>query len=161
MPSEIPEFLWHLPVWKGLPVPFTVLWVDGVPDFRVIDHEKKRQCVMQRLCAICGHKLGEYAWFVGGPKSLTESNLFSDPPQHKQCAEYAIQTCPFLSGKTTESNAARPIPEGAGVNPIISSTRSEKVGMRRASVKKYCCVNRGGHALILVTRWAGAPIWLA
>src|SRR6266849_8195457 len=115
----IPDHLSHLPVWHELPVPFTVMWIDGVPDFRIVDHEKKHRCVMERLCAICGKRMYTF-WFVGGPLSLEESNLFMDPAQHEQCARYAIQTCPFLNGTRTKSNTAQPIPPEAGRDPHIT-----------------------------------------
>ncbi len=155
----IPSFLSHLPVHQGLPVPFTVLYVKGVPDFRVIDHAKRSACVLQKLCAICGNALGEYAWFIGGPKSIEASNLFMDPPQHEHCARFAIEICPFLSGRVTETNRSRPIPIEVGDAPLVSPTRSEKIGMRRT--KKYRLVNYQGYALIEVIRWYGLPIWLA
>ncbi len=156
---QIPDFLSHLPVFKGLPVPYTVMWINGIPDFRVIDHTRKANCVMDKRCAICGKNLGEYAWFIGGPKSLVESFLFMDPPQHEHCARFSLQACPFLSGVTTEPNTAKPIPEGAVNIPIVTPTRSAKVGIRRA--KLYKPVNVDGYALIQVTKWFGQPIWLA
>lgn len=158
MSVAIPKFLSHLPVHQGLPVLFTAMWIDGVPDFRIVDHDKKRICVNEHLCAICGKRLGEYLWLVGGPSSLEGSSLFMDPPQHEHCARYAIETCPFLSGRTTESNRVKPLPTALEC-PYISPTRSEKIGMRRA--KSIELVNYKGYALIHVTRWSGRAIWLA
>ena len=159
MKTVIPDFLAHLPVHRGLPVPFTAMWVNGEPDFRVVDFPKRLSCVNERLCAICGRTLGEYAWFIGGPKSLEVSHLFMDPPQHEHCARFAIATCPFLNGTVTETNRTKPIPVEASIDPLISPTRSDKIGMRRS--KKYRLVNAAGHALIEVTRWYGLPVWLA
>lgn len=155
----IPNFLQHLPTHRGLPVLFTTLWVDGVPDFRVTDREKFKKAVLERLCGVCGRNLGEWKWFIGGPKSLIESSLFADPAMHRQCAEYSIRVCPFLSGKTQASNQSRPIPEGAGENPLITTQRSSKIGMRRC--RDYALVNVEGHGVIQVRRWYGAPIWMA
>lgn len=157
---EIPDFLSHLPVWQGKPVPFSVIWIDGVPDFRVIDHAKRVRCVMERLCAVCGRKLGEYGWFIGGPLSLVTNSLFADPPQHEHCGRFSIQICPFLNGTITESSdtSKRPV-AGSIVNPLSSSTRSDKVGLRRA--KRWEPVNVEDYALIRVTKWYGQPIWLA
>jgi len=36
--------------------------------------------------------------FSGGPLSKT-NRLFTEPPMHRQCVEFASQTCPFVSGK--------------------------------------------------------------
>jgi|SRR5580765_70481 len=160
---EIPKFLEHMPVYQGLPVPHTVMWVDGKPDFRVIDHSRVQDCVMNRLCAICGRKMGEYLWFVGGPKSLEESSLFVDPPQHEKCARFALEVCPFLSGKVTKHNDTRPLPKvkefAIKENCLMTPDRSEKVGMRKA--KNFELVNVQGHGLMYVRQWWSKPIWLA
>lgn len=155
----IPKFLEHLQTHKGMPVLFTTFWVDGVPDFRAGDPDKIRRAVMERLCGVCGRDLGEYVWFIGGPKSLEQSSLFSDPAMHRSCAEFSISVCPFLSGKTTHVNTARPIPEGMGADPLITPERSTKIGIRRC--KEYMPVNVYGHGLIHVHKWWGQPIWLA
>ncbi len=55
----IPEFLSHLRTHHGLPVPFMQAVFDGVPDFRAVDPEKVIKCVEEKLCAICGRRLGE------------------------------------------------------------------------------------------------------
>lgn len=159
MEITIPKFLRHLPVWHGYPVLFTALWVGDAPDFRATDHAKVRRCVLENLCAICGKELGLYKWFVGGPMSLEESSMFADPPQHEKCARFAIGVCPFLSGKTTESNRSRPIPEGLGDSPLVTPARSAKIGMRKC--KFFELVNVGGHALMRVQDWGGKSIWLA
>lgn len=99
----IPDFLSHLPVFAGMPVPFTVFWHDGKPDFRVTDINKRLECYGDSLCAICGRTmLGAQFWFIGGPASM-DSGMFTDGPMHKNCAEYSIKVCPFLAGKRTEA----------------------------------------------------------
>jgi hypothetical protein len=155
----IPKFLSHLPTHRGLPVLFTSMWVDGVPDFRVTDKDKMKQAVLNRLCGVCGKRLGEWAWFIGGPKSLVESSLFVDPAMHRKCAEFSISVCPFLSGRTWESNRSRPIPEAVRQNALVTTERSEKIGMRRC--REFWPVNMAGHALIQVRKWYGPPHWLA
>jgi hypothetical protein len=57
----LPDFLSHLPTCNGLPVPFTQAIIDGVPDFRATDPETVLRCTTEKLCAICGRRLGEYA----------------------------------------------------------------------------------------------------
>jgi hypothetical protein len=95
---EIPKFLSHLKTYGGYPVPFVQMWLDGKPDFRVIDPEKSTRCVRQKLCAVCGVRLGEFCYFIGG--DLCKANhLFTDPAMHGQCAEFATQACAFLSGR--------------------------------------------------------------
>jgi hypothetical protein len=53
----IPTHLQHLPVFAGLPVPYFVKWIDGKPDFRIMDPERVANCVNNHLCGICGKKL--------------------------------------------------------------------------------------------------------
>ncbi len=61
---EVPQFLSHLRTYRGHPVPFTQMWIDGKPDFRVVDPEKSIKCIHEKLCAICGVKLGEFCYFI-------------------------------------------------------------------------------------------------
>jgi len=90
MTVEIPEKLKANPVFAGYPVPFTVHVDDNdIPDFRARDDDKWVQCARDRLCGLCGKKLGWWIVFVGGPKSV-ESRLFSDLPMHEECARYAL-----------------------------------------------------------------------
>ena len=98
MTFTIPDFLAHLPRFGEYPVPFTQMWIDGKPDFRVVDPEKSLKCIQEKLCAICGVKLGEFCYFIGGPLSK-QNRLFVDPPMHEQCAVFASTVCPFVSGE--------------------------------------------------------------
>lgn len=97
----IPSFLSHLPVFSGFPVAFTVAWSDGRPDFRVIDPVHVEACVTDRLCAICGRRLGEYCYYIAGPSSRAHE-VFSDPPMHEHCSAFAASICPFLTGQRLE-----------------------------------------------------------
>ncbi len=66
---EIPEFLAHLKTYGGYPIPFTQLWAYGKPDFRAADMEHCARSLRDKLCSICGRRLGEYCYFIGGPLS--------------------------------------------------------------------------------------------
>ncbi len=70
---KIPEFLAHLKTYGGYPVPFTQLWASGMPDFRAADMEHCARCLRDKLCAICGRRLGEYCYFIGGPSNAQSS----------------------------------------------------------------------------------------
>src|SRR6266849_10366549 len=70
---KIPEFLAHLKTSGGYPVPFTQLWASGMPDFRAADMEHCARCLRDKLCAICGRRLGEYCYFIGGPSNAQSS----------------------------------------------------------------------------------------
>src|SRR5207247_3043228 len=75
----IPEFLSHLKTHQGLPVPFMQAVFDGMPDFRAVDPKKVIQCAEEKVCAICGRRLGEKCYFICGERSKA-SHLFTDPP---------------------------------------------------------------------------------
>jgi hypothetical protein len=81
---------------KGFPVPWFVAWIDGVPDFRVIDTPKVERAVRQQLCWLCGQKLGRHLAFVIGPMCAV-NRVSSEPPSHHDCAAYAVKACPFLT----------------------------------------------------------------
>lgn len=80
---------------RGYPVPFFVAWINGAPDFRVVRPETVRSCDEFKLCWICGEKLGAHACFAVGPM-CTVNRTSAEPPSHKDCAEFAVQACPFM-----------------------------------------------------------------
>lgn len=81
---------------RGYPVPFFVQWIDGKPDFRLMDGAKLVRAVKEKRCWICGGQLtGRYVTFCVGPMCIV--NLISaEPPSHLDCATFAVQACPFL-----------------------------------------------------------------
>jgi hypothetical protein len=91
------KMLHHLKVFAGLPVPETVKWVNGKPDFRQIDEDKLAKAVKYKLCAVCGKRLKFYAFWIGGERTL-QFHYFTDAPMHKECAEESMRLCPFLNG---------------------------------------------------------------
>jgi hypothetical protein len=82
----------------GYPVPWMMIF-NGVPDFRTLDSEKVIRAARQRLCGICGERLGKHIVFVGG-KNSCKAGHFVDPPFHRECAEHAFKICPYLLGRT-------------------------------------------------------------
>jgi hypothetical protein len=82
---------------RGFPIPYFVITLpDGTRDFRIIDRGRLNKCVKRGLCWICGGRIGVYKAFVIGPMcSITRTT--SEPPSHRECAEYACRTCPFLT----------------------------------------------------------------
>lgn len=94
---HIPAFLSHLKVnGAGYPIPYFVAYNNGVPDFRLLDARKQLLCIEHKTCSICGKKLFKGAYyFIGGPMGYT-NKISTDPPMHRQCAEYSLNTCPHL-----------------------------------------------------------------
>ena len=91
-----PERIARLPVdERGYPIPFFVAYVDGVPDFRIVDHPKVVDAALKQKCFICGDKLGQHFFFATGPRSaiLMKTN---HGPSHKECIEYSLSACPFI-----------------------------------------------------------------
>lgn len=84
-------------------VPWFVAWIDGKPDYRVIDAGKIPEAVRKQKCWLCGQRLGSTFAFVIGPMcSITRT--ISEPPMHVDCAEYAVSVCPFLTSPRMRRN---------------------------------------------------------
>lgn len=93
----ITKALNQLKRFAGLPVPEIVEWVNGKPDFRLVDPKKWLFHYQHKLCAICGKKLSLSCYWVGG--ALSKNNhYFTDGPMHELCAKESIKLCPFLNG---------------------------------------------------------------
>ncbi len=93
----VPEQMANLPVDKrGYPVPWFVKWINGEPEFRVMDEMHYWQAVQKNLCWVCGNPLWRERVFTIGPMCAI-NRISSEPPSHRECARYAAQACPFLS----------------------------------------------------------------
>lgn len=123
----------------GRPVPWFVPWVDGKPDFRLMDSERLVEAIRGQLCWVCGHRLsrirGQIApkgTFVAGPMCLV-NRTSAEPPAHGDCAAWCARACPFLvrPGKTRReanlperlSTAGMAIKRNPGVTALIESER--------------------------------------
>lgn len=95
---------------RGYPIPYFVAWIDGKPDFRVMDPIKWEMCVQFRRCWLCGVQLGRNVAFVIGPMCAVNKTS-SEPPSHLECATYAAMACPFLTMPKMERRDDR-LPEG-------------------------------------------------
>lgn len=84
-------------------VPWFVAWINGKPDYRVIAPGKIIQAVKGDLCWLCGQQIGPAKAFVIGPMcSLNRTS--AEPPCHVECAEYAVQVCPFMTRPQMKRN---------------------------------------------------------
>lgn len=92
---------------RGYPVPWFVAWVNGAPDFRFIDPAKVVRAVRKRLCFTCGFPLvGASCTFVVGPMCAV-NRISAEPPSHRDCAEFAVRACPFLTHPSARRREAR------------------------------------------------------
>ena len=93
-----PERIKRLPIdpVRNMPVPWFVTWLDGKPELRVADAAKWLRAVRERLCWVCGEPLGRNVAFVIGPM-CSINRTSGDPPSHRDCAEFSVKACPFLT----------------------------------------------------------------
>lgn len=151
-PIKVPKHLRYRPVVGGYVVPFFVSWYkDGVlvhektegarPDFPTIDVRRLVTCRKQNRCWICGNGLKAFKTFVFGPASALVQ-MSTEPPSHPECANYAVQVCPFIIDPTRLHVSEKPgfklkegqtlMPEVGPGNPgvaIIWTTRSYEFHM--------------------------------
>jgi hypothetical protein len=97
LPIDMPLGIAALPRdERGYPVPYFVQWIDGKPDFRIIDPSKIRACKLASLCWVCGKPLGDLFAFVIGPMCAI-NRTSAEPPSHIDCARWSVRACPFLT----------------------------------------------------------------
>lgn len=125
----IPDRIARLPRdHRGFPVPWFVQWFKdgkasdfgvGEPDFRIADQRKLARAIKHNLCWTCGDPLGRHRVFVIGPMCAVNRTI-SEPPSHRECAEFSARSCPFLSHPRMRRNEkdlpdARIPPGGIGI----------------------------------------------
>lgn len=114
----LPENMRDLPVEeRGYPVPYFVAYVDGKPDFRVMDAQKLRDAIRFRRCWLCGKSMGRHGTFAIGPMCAI-NRTSSEPPSHRECAEFAVHACPFLM-RPGMSRREEGRPEGSVAGTMI------------------------------------------
>lgn len=108
----IPDFLKHLPIYRGYPVPYFVPKDEnGVYQLKYASAEKMNACLLYHKCCVCFKPLNKCDyWFISGPMGL-QSQTDSHPPMHKGCAEYSLAICPHLffekTHRTSDENMAQ------------------------------------------------------
>lgn len=110
----------------GYPGFFTVQQPDGSINFRGMNMEHWLEAGNRRLCGICGQPLAYWITFVCGPKSAV-TRVFTDPPMHRECLDYAWLVCPYL----IRNGYARPAPApGTAMDdPYGDRNRPERLGV--------------------------------
>jgi hypothetical protein len=132
----VPKHMQHLPVYGGIPVPWFVDWVNGVPDFRIADRRKFVLATSHRgnHCWVCGTKMQKHCVFVIG-SMCAMNRVTSEPPCHFACAEYSARVCPFLS-RPVRFRRATNLPDGFIAPPGVHSDRNPGV-MALWTTKSY------------------------
>lgn len=90
---------------RGFPVPWFVSFIGGKWDFVNLDPRKIVEAYRRKICWLCGEPLGQYFAFVIGPM-CSINRVSSEPPSHRECAEYAVRACPFLARPNAKRNEA-------------------------------------------------------
>src|SRR5205085_6414743 len=104
---------------------FAGITKEGKPNLRCADTMKRVLCVKKSLCWLCGQKLGAYKAFCIGPMcAITRTT--SEPPCHRECAEFAAIACPFLTKPRMKRNDTD-LPEGSCPAPGIMIARNPGV----------------------------------
>ncbi|MCV9964336.1 hypothetical protein OIU34_20830 [Pararhizobium sp. BT-229] len=114
---SIPERMRALPIDpRGYPVPVNVTRDrHGKPNFATNDETVRQTLFREDRCGICGEKLLRGRWSIGGPGSaLHPDGAFLDPPMHYECAQYAVQVCPYLAMPTYSKSVSKVPPMEVG-----------------------------------------------
>lgn len=115
----MPERIARLPVSeRGFPVPWFVSMINGKWDFVNIDPRKPMYAFRRNICYVCGDQLGRYKAFVIGPM-CSINRVSAEPPVHKECAEYTVRACPFLSKPNMQRNAKAAMGDGSTVPGVM------------------------------------------
>lgn len=129
---DIPERIRALPIDRGYPVPWFVKWIDGKPEFRVMDGDKFVLALRDKRCWVCGQRMGKFMAFVIGPMCAV-NRTSAEPPCHYECAAWSAKFCPFLSRPhmvrredeeiNNSSLGAHHLPRNPGVGGVWVTTR--------------------------------------
>lgn len=129
--TNMPERMRNRPVSaKGYAVPWFVTEkdVDGDWEFRAVRPNRYIEAHNRQVCWVCGQMLGRYRTFAIGPMCAV-NRVTSEPPSHRECAEWSMQVCPFMANPRMRRNAVD-LPEGAGDGtPGIMIDRNPGVAM--------------------------------
>lgn len=97
-------------------------WFVCDDDFRIADNQKWVKAYEEKRCWICGHINKKGFAFVHGPLSA-QNNVATDAPSHPECAEYAVQVCPFITLPTARRREGN-MPDG-----ILQAMTQSKEGV--------------------------------
>lgn len=153
---------------RGYPIPFIVLRdTSGQPQFTINDVRRTQQCRSKRLCAICGKRFDDGMWFVGGSRCfLHPHGAFLDPPAHLECAEYALQVCPFLAmprySKRIDDGKLAPgtMPDGMRLVRTDHMPPNQPAQFGLGFTREYTVQHpRPGEVVYFVARWEYVEFW--
>jgi hypothetical protein len=145
---------------RGYPIPHTVMIrPDGKPDFRIIDQEKAGAAGKARRCTLCGQPMGRFVAFVGGPL-CHQYRHFADGPMHRDCALFAVQTCPHIVLPKAQYREGDKV-AGAGMTlqPIEWVDPDKPDLFMVATTTRYEIKVDQGHLLYAAAPWESVTWW--
>jgi hypothetical protein len=146
----MPERMRKLEVDKrGYPVPWFVQWVNGEPDFRIVNPNRFRQAIRFGNCWICGDRLGARRTFVMGTLNIV-NRVTSEPACHVDCAKFAAMACPFLVLPNAKYREAV-MPPGAKPPAGLMTNRNPGVVALWTTKSFKIQPDAQGHRLIVVS----------
>lgn len=146
---------------RGLVIPFVqYVAADGTPNFAVLDDAKLARCLSARLCGLCGEPMGKHLHFVGGPACVV-NRYFYDPAMHRECAVYALQTCPHLARSKGRYRAELPSIQDAKiiVGEMDISRKVERFALMHTD--GYQVSHQASTAMVLIkaNAWIDVEHW--
>lgn len=146
---------------RGFVIPFTqFIKPDGTPDFRVLDDVRVSKCLRRRLCSLCGDAMRRNVYFIGGPKCV-DYGYFYDPPMHRECAVYALETCPHLARAKGKYAPAPEKIEGAAllIQGEMDTEKAEWFGLMQSTGYTNGRTDAGMHVIKAELPWVGVERW--
>ena len=146
---------------RGYVIPFAqFIKPDGTPDFRVMDEALTSKALRRRLCGLCGEPMRKDVWFIGGPKCV-EYGCFYDPPMHRECAVYALETCPHLARSKGKYSPVPDRIEGAAVmiQGAMDDKKAEWFGLMRSTGYTFSRADSGMHLITAELPWLSVERW--
>lgn len=141
---QIPDFLKHLPVYRGYPIPYFVPKDEnGVYQLKYASVEKMDNCLAYHKCCVCFKPLtkGDY-WFISGPMGL-QSQTDSHPPMHRRCAEYSLAVCPHLFFEKTHRTSDESMAQSFQITQkpkeffLVKSRKISTININGMTLVKY------------------------
>jgi hypothetical protein len=155
----MPDRLQRRPQWKGMPVPFiTLVGAEDstqTPNFKTVDVALWEISVKQKLCGLCGEPLEYWCWWIGSEDHIRKQ-IFFDLHMHRECADYACYSCPYIAYGKAYGNTIRPSPGAT----IVELCPREELG--NEGVPVFLARGRRDSVHVVTVKMdRGKPIWMA
>jgi hypothetical protein len=120
---------------RGYPILFSIQQDNGTHNFLAMEPQRVIECAEQHRCGVCGLPLAPPLTFIGGPLSLA-NRIYSEPPMHRDCFDYAYAVCPYLVNPQYRRVMARH-DRPTNLQPDPTGTRLEAGRMAVVTTARY------------------------